>query len=152
VLQHGVLAFTRDIALGGQSHTDALVRDLGVDGPTAERLKFPTRPLLPGVTAEQVRAILRDVTAQLVAEIGKSIDFFRTTASADRVSRVVVSGGACGAEGLSELLAAEFDASVETFDPFLGIERRRRGHPVAAGLGPAFAIAVGLALREDAAA
>jgi type IV pilus assembly protein PilM len=151
VLQDGALAFTRDIALGGQSHTEALVRDLGVDAVTAERLKFPTRPLLPGVTADQVRGMLREVTTQIVAEIGKSIDFFRSTAAAARVNRVVLSGGACGAEGLSDLLSAAFDAPVEIFDPFRAIARRRK-HDVAADLGPAYAVAVGLALREDAAA
>jgi type IV pilus assembly protein PilM len=150
LLERGQLAFTRDIALGGQSHSEALMRDLNVDALVAERLKFPTRPLLPGVTVDQVRAVLRDVSSQLVTEISKTIDFYRATAPIERVSRIVLSGGACAADSLAELLGAEFDAPVEVFDPFRAIERRRAE---AGGVtGPAFAVAVGLAMREGGAA
>lgn len=151
LLERGQLAFTRDIALGGQSHSEALMRELGVDAVTAERLKFPTRPLVPGVTVEQIDATLREVSGQLVMEIGKSIDFYRATAPIERISRIVVSGGACAAAGLSELLAAQFDAPVEVFDPFRAIDRRRVSG-LASGAGPAFAVAVGLALRQGDAA
>jgi len=151
LLERGQLAFTRDIALGGQSHSEALMRDLNVDAVVAERLKFPTRPLLPGVTAEQVRAVLREVSSQLVSEISKTIEFYRATAPIEKVSRVVLSGGACAADSLSDLLATEFDAPVEVFDPFRAIERRR-GAEVGGVAGPAFAVAVGLAMREGGAA
>lgn len=152
LLERGQLAFTRDIAVGGQSHTEALMRDLNVDALVAERLKFPTRPLLPGVTTEQIRSILRDVSSQLVSEISKSVDFYRATAPIERISRVVLSGGACGAEGLGDLLHSEFDAPVEVFDPFRAIDRRRHGMESGGVAGPAFAVAVGLAMRESGAA
>ncbi|MBP8273182.1 MAG: type IV pilus assembly protein PilM [Acidobacteria bacterium] len=152
LLERGQLAFTRDIALGGQTHTEALMRDLDVEPATAERLKHPGRPLVPGVDPNQVSVILREVTGQLVAEIRKSIDFYRATAPIERVSRVVLSGGACDAEGLSELLAAEFEAAVEIFDPFHVITRSGRRPSAIDGAGPAYAVAVGLAMRMDGAA
>lgn len=149
LLEHGRLAFTRDIALGGQSHTDALMRDLGVEAATAERLKQTARPLVPGVDTAQVTATLIDVTTQIVTEISKSVEFYRASAPAEKISRVVVSGGACRAEGLVELLGHEFDAPVETFDPFLKISRSGRRPVATDGAGPAFAVAVGLAMRQD---
>lgn len=152
LLERGQLAFTRDIALGGQTHTEALMRDLDVEPATAERLKHPGRPLVPGVDPNQVSVILREVTGQLVAEIRKSIDFYRATAPIERVSRVVLSGGACDAEGLSDLLAAEFEAAVEIFDPFHAITRSGRRPSAIDGAGPAYAVAVGLAMRMDGAA
>lgn len=152
LLEHGQLAFTRDIALGGQTHTDALMRDLDVEPATAERLKHAGRPLVPGVDPHQVTAILADVTTQLVAEISKSVDFYRATAPIERVSRIVLSGGACGAEGLVALLGAEFEAPVEVFDPFFKIARVGRRASAIDGAGPGFAVAVGLAMRQDGAA
>jgi type IV pilus assembly protein PilM len=151
LLERGQLAFTRDIALGGQSHSEALMRDLNVDAVVAERLKFPSRPLLPGVTADQVKAVLRDVSSQLVSEISKTIDFYRATAPIEKVSRIVLSGGACAADSLGDLLGVEFDAPVEVFDPFRAIERRR-GVEAGGVAGPSFAVAVGLAMREGGAA
>ena len=152
LLEHGQLVLTRDIALGGQTHTDALMRDLNVESTTAERLKHSGRPLVPGVDPEHVSSILRDVTAQLVGEISKSIDFYRTTAPAERITRIVLSGGACEAEGLSAQLGAEFEAPVEVFDPFLKIARGGRRPSAIDGTGPSYAVAVGLAMRQDGAA
>jgi len=152
LLERGQLAFTRDIALGGQTHTEALIRDLDVEPATAERLKHPGRPLVPGVDPGQVTAILVEVSTQLVAEIRKSIDFYRATAPVERISRIVLSGGACGAEALSVLLGAEFDAPVEVFDPFLKINRSSRRPSAIDGEGPGFAVPVGLARRQDGAA
>lgn len=152
LLERGQLAFTRDIAIGGQTHTDALIRDLDVEPATAERLKHPGRPLVPGVDAAQVTSILVDVTTQLVSEISKSIDFYRATAPIERVSRIVLSGGACAAESLAQLLGHEFEAPVEVFDPFLKIARSGRRPSALDGEGPGFAVAVGLAMRQDGAA
>lgn len=152
LLERGQLVLTRDIALGGQTHTDALMRDLDVEAATAERLKHAGRPLVPGVDPSQVTAILVDVTTQLVAEISKSIDFYRATAPVERISRIVLSGGACGAESLASLLGAEFEAPVEVFDPFLKINRGGRRPAAIDGAGPSYAVAVGLAMRQDGAA
>lgn len=150
LLERGHLAFTRDVALGGDHYANALARELGVDPMTAERLKYPGRPLVPGVDPQQVTAVLRDVSGQLVTEIAKSVDFYRATAPIEKVSRVVLSGGASGAEGLVDAAAAEFDAPVEILDPFRSVHavNARVGGPA----GPTFAVAVGLAMRQDGAA
>lgn len=152
LLDNGQLAFTRDIAIGGQTHTDALMRDLDVEAASAERLKHAGRPLVPGVDAAQVTAILVEVSTQLVAEISKSIDFYRASRPSERISRIVLSGGACGAEALAALLGREFDAPVEVFDPFLRVARAGRRPAALDGAGPRYAVAVGLAMRQDGAA
>ena len=152
LLEGGELVFTRDLALGGVSYTDALVRDLGVEPTVAERLKQPGRPLVPGVDADQVLAVLLEVTTQIVAEARKSLDFFRAASPSEPIQRVVLSGGACRAEGLQAVLAHEFDAPVEVFDPFRRIVRAGRRPPMADATGPSFAVAVGLAMRQDGAA
>jgi type IV pilus assembly protein PilM len=148
VLDRGNPAFTRDIAFGGQHHTDALVKDLGVDALTAERIKQGHLP--DGIDAERASAVLREVTSQLVLEIRKSIDFFRSTAPIERLSRIVLSGGAWRADGLADLLGTEFDTSVEVMDPFRRIQLGRRAETGDVP-GPEYAVAVGLALRQEVA-
>lgn len=148
LLEHGHPAFIRDISFGGQAHTDALVRELNVDELTAERLKHGRGPT--EISREHVASILRDVTSQLVAEIKKSIDFYRATAPIERLSRLELSGGASRADGLADLLSAEFGAPVDVWDPFRRIERPK-GRVTDDIAGPAFAVAIGLALRQEAA-
>jgi type IV pilus assembly protein PilM len=145
LLEHGQLVFTRDISIGGRLYGESLQREFGVDADTAERLKSGQAP---PESREQVASVLRDTSSQLVLEIRKTVDFYRATSTIEKVSRVMLSGGACEADGLSELLSAEFSAPVEICDPFRKVSR---GKSVAksAPLGPAYAVAVGLAMRRE---
>jgi type IV pilus assembly protein PilM len=149
LLERGEPIFTRDISIGGHVHVDALLRDLGpagVDEATAKKIlqgQFPN-----DVNADQVAGILREASAQLVLEVRKTVDFYRATAPVERLTRIVLSGGAWEAVGLVDLLASEFGAPVDVFDPFRRVTRSSRaiGADVA---GPAYAVAVGLAMRQE---
>jgi type IV pilus assembly protein PilM len=142
--------FTRDISIGGQIHLDALKRDLGplgVDELAAKRIlhgQFPS-----DVSVEQVSTILRDASAQLVLEVRKTIDFYRATAPVEKLNRIVVSGGAYQAVGLVDLLASEFAAPVDVFDPFRRVAKSSRSFGAELA-GPSYAVAVGLAMRREA--
>jgi type IV pilus assembly protein PilM len=150
LLERGEPVFTRDISIGGQLHVDALIRELGgsgVDEMTAKRIlhgQFPN-----DVSPEQVAAVLRDASSQLVLEVRKTVDFYRATAPVERLSRIVLSGGAWQAVGLVDLLASEFGAPVDVFDPFRRVARPTRGGVGVDASGPAYAVAVGLAMRQE---
>ena len=78
------------------------------------------------VNADQVAGVLREASAQLVLEVRKTVDFYRATAPVEKLSRVVLSGGAWEAVGLVDLLASEFGAPVDVFDPFRRVTRSSR--------------------------
>jgi type IV pilus assembly protein PilM len=149
LLEHGQPAFTRDIAIGGQVHVEAILRELGptgLDELAARRIlngQFPN-----DVSPDQVAAVLREASAQLVQEVRKTVDFYRATAPVEKLSRIVVSGGAYQAVGLVDLFASEFGAPVDVFDPFRRVARSNRAGGAEAA-GPAYAVAVGLAMRHE---
>ena len=121
LLEHGQLAFTRDISLGGRLYTETLQRELGVDALTSERIQAGHLP--HEVSREQATGLLRETSGQLVREIRKTVDFYRATAPIEQLSRVVLSGGAWEADSLADLLSAEFAAPVDVFDPFRRVMR-----------------------------
>jgi type IV pilus assembly protein PilM len=92
--------------------------------------------------------VLREASAQLVLEVRKTVDFYRATAPVEKLSRVVLSGGAYQAVGLVDLLASEFGAPVDVFDPFRRVTRPTRAIGADA-TSPAYAVAVGLAMRQE---
>jgi type IV pilus assembly protein PilM len=149
LLEQGEPVFTRDISIGGQTHLDGLLRELGgqgIDELTAKRIlhgQFPN-----DINPEQVSSVLREASSQLVLEIRKTVDFYRATAPVDKLSRIVLSGGAWQAVGFVDLLTAEFGAPVDVFDPFRRVTRPSRG-PGADLVGPSYAVAVGLAMRQE---
>lgn len=60
----------------------------------------------------------------------------------------MLSGGAWEAVGLVDLLASEFGAPVDVFDPFRRVTRPSRAVGADAS-GPGYAVAVGLAMRKE---
>ena len=106
--------------------------------------------LVDGSSYDDARPVLRAVTENVMLEIQKTFDFFKATASSDRIDRIMLSGGASRAEGFTEMLADRFEAPVEPFDPFkrVAFDSKRFQVDSPAQIAPTVAVAVGLALRR----
>ncbi len=140
--------FTRDISMGGNSYTEAVQKELNLPFESAEQLKRG-QPV-DGVNADDVAPVLQAMTENVLLEIQKTFDFYKASASSDRIDRIVLSGGACRVEGFVQALSERFNAQVEMFDPFktIAFEPAKLGVEDAEALAPAAAVAVGLALRR----
>jgi type IV pilus assembly protein PilM len=140
--------FTRDISIGGNAYTEALQKELNLPFDLADQLKRGIP--VDGVTYDEAKPVLRAVTENVMLEIQKTFDFFKTTASSDRIDRIMLSGGASRAEGFTEMLSERFDVPVEGLDPFKRVSFDAKKFQVAsaAQIAPTAAVAVGLALRR----
>ena len=140
--------FTRDLATGGNAYTEALQRELNLGFDEADLLKKGGP--IDGVTHEDADSVMRAVSDNLLMEISKTVDFFRTTASSDRVDSIVLSGGSSRVEGFAEALAERFDIQVERFDPFRHVllDPAKVSGDQQMEMAPIAAVAVGLALRR----
>ena len=140
--------FTRDISIGGNSYTEAVQKELNLPFDSAEQVK---RGLpVDGVNPEDVIPVLHAMTENVLLEIQKTFDFFKATASSDRIDRIVLSGGASRVDGFEQALQERFNTSVEVFDPFkkISFDPQKLGITNPEGLSPTAAVAVGLALRR----
>jgi len=138
--------FTRDISIGGNAYTEALQRELDLPFEAADRLKRGEP--VDGVGFEEARPVLRAVTENIVLEVQKTFNFYRATA-ADRLDRIVLTGGTSRIEGLVDMLGERLQAPIALFEPFRRVQfdARALGDQVAS-LAPTAAVAVGLALRR----
>ncbi|HVB38518.1 MAG TPA: type IV pilus assembly protein PilM [Vicinamibacterales bacterium] len=140
--------FTRDVSLGGNAYTEAVQKELNLPFEAAERLK--RGEAVDAISADDVRPVLRAMNENVLLEIQKTFDFFKATTSAERIDRILVSGGASRVDQFKEMLEERFDTPVEAFDPFRAVEF----DPVKLGVAdrdeivPTAAVAVGLALRR----
>jgi type IV pilus assembly protein PilM len=143
-LEYGQPVFTRDISVGGAAYTEALERELGFDATSTRRVLHGQK----NGDESGVNEVLREVHLQLIMEVRKTLDFYWSTTKAMPLNRIVLSGGACQVDGLSELLDQEFNTVVERLDPFKQVTRSASA--VGAELdGPAYSVAVGLAMRRE---
>jgi len=86
----------------------------------------------------------------VLLEIQKTFDFFKATASSDRIDRIYLSGGASRVDGFVHALEERFGCPVESLDPFkkIAFDAGKLGVTDAESLVPTAAVAVGLALRK----
>ena len=140
--------FTRDISMGGNSYTEAVQKELNLPFDAAEQLKRG-QPV-DGSSFEDVKPVLHAMTENVLLEIQKTFDFFKASASSDRVDRIVLSGGASRVDGFAQALQERFGTSVESFDPFrkIAFEPQKFGVVDPDTAIPTAAVAVGLALRR----
>jgi type IV pilus assembly protein PilM len=134
--------FTRDISIGGNAYTEAVQREMNLSFETAEQVKCGVAH--DGIDFEDVRAVLRATSENVLLEVQKTFDFFKTTTGLDHITRIMVSGGAARVDGLDEMLRERFDAPIEMMNPFKQIAYEGAGETA----GPTAAVAVGLALRR----
>jgi type IV pilus assembly protein PilM len=139
--------FTRDISIGGRAYTEAVQKELDLPFESAELVKQGIA--VDNASLEDARPILHAVTENVLLEIEKTFDFFKASASSDRIDRIVISGGAARVDGFRDMLQLRFGAHLEDFDPFRTViwDAERLGGPAAEPASTA-AVAVGLALRK----
>ncbi len=140
--------FTRDISMGGNAYTEAVQKELNLTFDHAEQAKRG-QPV-DGVSFDEVRPVLHAMTENVLLEIQKTFDFFKATASSDRIDRILLSGGASSVDGFSQAVGERFGAPVESFDPFktIAFDAQKLGMSEVDHLVPTAAVAVGLALRR----
>ena len=145
ITKGGMPLFIRDVSVGGNQYTDILQKELQLQFHEAEDLKLGKNG---GPESEMVEPLLESITDMLIMEVQKTFDFFRETYPNETITRVMVSGGTSRIAGLPEKIQEVFGYPTEVLDPFrsIGIGPKVDAAKLAT-LGPALAVAVGLALR-----
>jgi type IV pilus assembly protein PilM len=148
ILAAGQSLFTRHIPIGGNAYTEAVQKELDLPFARAEVLKKGQSA--DGVSYGEVLPVLHAMTENVLREILKTFDFFKATATSDRIDRLLLSGGASRVDGFAKALEECFDTPVEVFDPFrrIAFEPMKFGVSNPSEVVPTLAVAVGLALRQ----
>ena len=146
VHDRGVPRFVRILVLGGGDVTDALATGMNITYEDAEALKVQTG-LRPGADPN-VNRIIEERATQFVDEVRGSLDYYLAQTGAQRVARVLLSGGGAKLAGLAERLGTALRIPVEFGRPLqvLPVKGTVYGPEQLAEVEPVLATAVGLAL------
>ena len=148
IVSGGASVFTRDISVGGNAFTEAVQREFNLPFGQAEQAK--RGETVQGVQMEEMRPVLKAVTENVLLEVQKTFDFFRATASAERLDRIMLCGGGSRVDGFVSALSDRFGLPVEPLDPFRRITLDAAALGVVADqVAPTSVVAVGLALRRE---
>lgn len=127
--------------------------DLGALGsPTSETPEAATgAPLTPEEEEQlRVREVIEPVIDEIAAELGRSLEYYRSRYDGAVVDRMVLVGGGSRIDGLAEYFEEELGLTVDRGDPLatLTISNRQLSDADLQRDAPLLAVAVGLAIRE----
>jgi type IV pilus assembly protein PilM len=150
IIARGTTTFTRDVAMGGNSFTEEIQKQLNVSYEEAEALKIGGQGETDAVVPQEVERVMQGVADQLAGEIQRSLDFYAATAADSRIARVYLSGGTARIPALFKVIEQRAGVPVEVLNPFKEIEvdSKRFDPAVLMNAAASAAVAVGLALRR----
>ncbi|MFK7741929.1 MAG: type IV pilus assembly protein PilM [Planctomycetota bacterium] len=141
ILRDNISYFAREVPIGGQDLTNAVVRRLGVEANQAEELKRD-----PGDQGAIVQEAIAQTLEDLGNEVNLSFDFFENQFDGE-VQEVWLTGGTALLPMLEENFEKIFEKRTKTWNPIEGLKVKADNVDVEAlnQLSPQLAVAVGLA-------
>ncbi|MBU4304655.1 MAG: type IV pilus assembly protein PilM [Candidatus Omnitrophica bacterium] len=142
ILRDIVPIFNRDVPLGGNNLTKALIEEFEINAEEADRLKHNPKDKY----GDLINAV-RPVFDSLAKELQRSFNYCESQLGA-MVQKVFLTGGTAKFKGVDKVLSSILGIDVEIWDPTLklqineSLEKERLKET-----GPILTVAVGLALR-----
>ncbi len=145
IVEEGIPLFSRSIEIGGRNITKAIANNLNIDPKRAEQFKRDI-----GLSQDKESVIPKTITmilSSIINEIRYSINFYQTQ-SAKSIEKIVLSGGSAFLPNLAQYFSDFFGIRTYIGDPWSRISYPTELKSVLEEIGPKFAVAIGLALRE----
>jgi type IV pilus assembly protein PilM len=148
ILKNNISAFTRDIFKGGNQITEEIQRQLHIDYEEAEKIKVGGK--IDAASQSIVKNVLKTASESLAIEIGNSLDFFQSTTTYEKTSKLYLSGGGSKIKDFDIILQQQIGIPVEIANPFKKVEFSEKNFDLEyfREIEPVMAVGVGLAARK----
>ena len=148
ILKGGISVFTRDSSLGSNLHTEALQREFNITYELAEKLK--RGEAVENISPEDAGAVIESASEEILSEISRSFDYYRSTTVHEDISEVVLSGGCSLIRNFASMIAERSGIETRIAEPFKNIRIPKKfDSAYIEDIAPMMAVAVGLALRKQ---
>lgn len=158
IFKEGVLRHNRTISIAGNSFTKAIGQSLNLSFEEAEKIKKEkgvirvekdATPVPP--TTMRIFNLIIPVLTELVTEIQRSFDYYRSRYKGESVDLVVLSGGTAKFKNIDAYLFNELGVECQLANPMKNLSIQKVPGWTAEDLeeaAPAAMVVLGLALRE----
>lgn len=146
IVKSGITLFTRDVQMGGNLYSEEIQKQMGLSSSEAESMKL----LANKAANKALLEVLDKVNETITQEIRRSLDFYNSTASEERITRIFLSGGCSKVYNLLEVINEKLGVPVEMINPFARItcNDKEFDPEYLAEIAPLMAVTVGLAIRR----
>ena len=165
LFKDGILQFGREVTPAGADITRAIMEGMGSKGmpeATFERAEEIKQEMeIPSDSSQErtgdkstslskISFLVRPVLERLSAEIGRSLDYYRSQFNEERIDRLLLTGGGANLKNIVSHLAGELRLPVELFNPLSKIlfDSKKVDTQFLNQIGSLFTIAAGMAVPE----
>lgn len=148
ILKGNTSVFLRDVSLGCTQITERIASIANCSLSEAETIRQQEAP--DKISPEDLKQVFSSVVNDWCDEIGRALDFFKSTNPDEAMKHIVLSGGGANIKEFRELLAMQTSAEVNVINPFesFSIGNNQLDDAYLKQIAPQAAIAMGLALRR----
>jgi type IV pilus assembly protein PilM len=148
IIERGVLKLSHSFDLSGNQLTERITKSLGVDFEKAEELKMKYGLVqTSALEGKEIKNILLPLVDLIFEEANRTFSHFFLSEGKE-VEKIILAGGEANLPGLLSYSSDYFKKETEIANPFKKIYFPPILEETLKEMGPAFAIAVGLAERE----
>ncbi len=151
IVERGIVRLSHLMSAGGQHMTENLARSMSWDFEKAERIKRECGLVNSNAYSpdenDRIKTALLSTLTRVFSEVNRVLLSYGQRYNKN-VSRAVFAGGGASLPGLSEAAHSSLSVEVEIANPFAHTEAPAFLAKVLRDIGPGFAVAVGIALRE----
>ncbi len=149
----GMPLFSRSVLLGVETLGEAISRS--IDVPMDEAISLLPKINLGSVPTSdpklgQAAQVARSVFGDLIAEVGRSLEFYMSQVGIIQVDQVLITGPGCVVPGIDEFVSNRLNITATIADPFDSLVFDE--NLLAKELRPTYAMLVGLVSASEAAA
>ncbi len=145
IARSGMVPFTRDVDVAGDTYTHVIGHELGLNPKEAEKVK-----MTEATTNPTVLHAADAVTERLVEEVSRSIAYYKSRDGGSEVDRVYLCGGGSGFPGILDTIEGATGTQVLEWSPLESIEidDDRFDKTTVEHLAPFVSLAAALAMGE----
>ncbi len=147
VVEDHIPVLNRSVDVGGVTVTKAISASLNIDQNRAEQFKRDVGVVSATQGSSNVPNIIKDTISPVINELKYSISLYQAQ-GIHQIEKIVITGGSGFLPNFPEYLESIFQLKVIVGDPWQAVSYPIELKGVLEDIGPRFATAVGLALRE----
>lgn len=146
IVRNGVPVLNRSIDVGGDTITKSVANAMNIDIERAEQFKRDIG--MAESAGSQIPKTIEFVISSIINEINYAFNLYRGQQEQAVVEKIILSGGSAFLPQLPEYLARTLNINVTIGDPWARVIYPVDLKPALDEIGPRFAVAVGLGIRE----
>ncbi len=147
IVERGILRTSHNISRGSQDITLAISKSLGITIDEAEKMKRERGLLKKEGESMDITEITSLTLDYILSEVSRVLLSYQKK-TGKNISKIFLTGGGVLLKGLKEKAESSFNTPVVMADPFSKVEYPAFLENALKQSGPAFAVAIGLALRR----